>query len=917
MRNWATEVSMSAMAERHARALALFDELVELDAATRAARMQALRQDDAPLATELERMLAADAGAGGIIDDGLPRLASTLAADLAEEDADVAIEGRRVGPFELRQLLGRGGMGEVWLARRMEGDFSQDVALKLCRRGMGGEDMRRRFVQERRILAELSHPGIARFIDGGVGASGAPWFAMEYVAGASLTEFARDRHLDVRQRVALMAEVAEVVAYAQAHLVVHRDLKPSNILVDADGRVRLLDFGIAKLLQDDLDARETATGMRAMSPSYAAPEQVLGEPISTSTDVFALGVVLYELLTAALPHERSSASLEVLADSVRREAPLKPSVRLRQSDMTVAAALGTSEVNLQRFARTLAGELDTIVLTALRREPERRYASAAALADDLRRWLEGRTVAAQPDTASYRLRKFVGRNRIAVGSASGTLLALIVGFGTALWQAGEAREAARRADAEAESSERIANFALTMVREQYAYGRSSAQPRTPAQMLAASVDSARVALKDDDQARAVILGKLGELQSVVDTPARAESAVTEAMLLTRRLHGDNDVQTADMLVSLATVKEQGDQLADAEALLREALPIYRRLPGNERSQVMTRSRLASILRRTARVDEAIAELAAAREGAAVAYGIDHPNTIELIGNGAILLEQIDRLAEAEAAYRTTIAAYERIDNAFPRLANPLFNLGQLLGRIGHYAEARLSMQRALDIAERHSGAADPHRAVMVVRYAEFLRRIGDVEGAQALCNSIADVFQSRPAQQSRLLRLRAQLHADGKRHAEARVAFDAAGALLESASGDLRLERARAQLVRAEISILAQLWDEARAAAVSAHAQFNGLAQPPSDIRTELMRIDARLAMHEDDVQRAASLLDTAIATLAAVTGSETVEIAQLEHDLAEALDRLPLREAEAAKVRAASHARLLRLGVTPVWARS
>jgi hypothetical protein len=227
------------------------------------------------------------------------------------------------------------------------------------------------------------------------------------------------------------------------------------------------------------------------------------------------------------------------------------------------------------------------------------------------------------------------------------------------------------------------------------------------------------------------------------------------------------------------------------------------------------------------------------------------------------------------------------------------------------------MQRALDIAERHSGAADPHRAVMAVRYAEFLRRIGEADAALALCDSIAGALQSRPMQQSRLLRLRAQMLADADRHAEARDAFDAARVLLEGADGDLRDERARLQLALADASIRAGRWREARAAAVAAHAQFDGRARQPADIHAELMRIDARLAVHDDDVQGATNLLDSAIGTLTAVTGSDTVEIARLEFELAEVLDRIPLRTAEAGKLRAASHARLTRLGVTPAWARS
>ena len=905
---------MSAATDRLARALALFDELADLDASALALRLQTIRESDALLAQEVEKMLAADAGESGVIDRGLQPLASTLAAAAGQDAVADAAEGRRIGPFSLSHLLGRGGMGEVWLARRVDGDFSQDVALKLCRRGLAGDEMLRRFVQERRILADLSHPGIARFIDGGVGESGAPWFAMEYVVGLTLTEFARQRHLDVRQRVALLAEVAETVAYAQAHLVVHRDLKPSNILVDADGRVRLLDFGIAKLLQEDRDAGETATGMRAMSPSYAAPEQILGEPVSTATDVFALGVVLYELLTGALPHERAGTTLEILADSVRHEMPPKPSAHLRPAAADAGAVLGIAEGAMARFTRAVSGELDIIVLTALRREPERRYASAAELASDLRRWLDGRPVAAQADTAAYRIRKFVGRNRIAVGSAAGILLALIVGFGTALWQADVAREAARRADAEAESSERIADFALTMVREQYAYGRNTAEPRSPAQMLEASVDAARLSLKDDDQARAVILGKLGELQAVVDSPARAEPAVTEAMQLTRSIHGDGAGQTADILISLATVKEQGDQLGEAEALLREALPIYLGLPGYERAEVMTRSRLASILRRTGRVDEAIVELEAARKGAVIAYGAEHPSTIELGGNGAILLEQMDRLAQAEAGYRSTVAAYERIDKDFPRLANPLFNLGLLLGRTGHYEEAGRLMQRALDIAERQLGAADPHRAVMAIRYAEFLRRIGETESALAHCDSIGEALQSRPAQKSRLLRLRAQLLADQRRFDEAWRVFAEARSTLQRADGDIKGTRAALELALAEAAMSAGRWDAASAAAQAAHAQLDGDASVPSDSRIELMRIDARLALRGGDAQRAVELLATANETLAAITGAETVEVARLESELADALDRLPTRVQEAHSYRIASQGRLQRLGVDPVW---
>ena len=268
---------MTTPTERAARALELFDQLVDLQADECALRLAALRAIDSVLATEVSRMLQADAAGDGVIDLGLPAMAATVAGELAARAAEAEGEsGRRVGPFILGRLLGRGGMGEVWLAQRADGDFRQQVALKLLTRGMDSADMLRRFAQERRILADLSHANIARFIDGGVSEDGTSWYAMEYVDGQPITDYVRSQSLALRARVVLIADVAEAVAYAQNRLVVHRDLKPSNIMVDAGARVHLLDFGIAKLLAGDTQPSETATGSRAMSPAYAAPEQVLG-----------------------------------------------------------------------------------------------------------------------------------------------------------------------------------------------------------------------------------------------------------------------------------------------------------------------------------------------------------------------------------------------------------------------------------------------------------------------------------------------------------------------------------------------------------------------------------------------------------------------------------------------------------------
>ncbi len=389
---------MTWSAERWAQLSPHLDELLELEAPARDARLAELEEVDPGLAADLRRLLAEDAREAGVLDRGVARIAPTVLEGLSAAAAVPALpEGTRIGDYQLLRPLGRGGMGEVYLARRSTAGVEQQVALKLLKRGMDSDELLRRFVQERRILAQLNHPHIAGFLDGGVEPDGRPYFAMEFVDGVALTEFARSRALDLRARVGLLATVCDAVAYAHTQLVVHRDLKPSNILVDGNGQPRVLDFGIAKLLGDGAPS-DTATAARAMSPAYAAPEQILGEPIGTATDVYALGVVLFELLTGALPHDRSAASSAALALALVQETTTRPSQVLRQAPDRLAAVLGISTAHAARAARELSGDLDTIVLAALQREPQRRYGTAAALAEDLRRWLAGRPIAKRAPT---------------------------------------------------------------------------------------------------------------------------------------------------------------------------------------------------------------------------------------------------------------------------------------------------------------------------------------------------------------------------------------------------------------------------------------------------------------------------------------------------------------------------------------
>mgnify|MGYP001809707403 FL=1 len=700
------------------RALAQFDALVDLDPSAQAARLHALHDEDPALAEELTRLLRADATPHSVIDRGFREVAATLVDRVSEARASVAgAAGKRIGPFQLDRLLGRGGMGEVWLAKRHEGDFQQEVALKLLLRGIDGEDRVRRFVQERRILAELSHPAIARFIDGGFADDGTPWYAMERVDGLPLTEYARRNGLDVRARVALLADVAEAVAYAQNRLVVHRDLKPSNILVDAHGRVHLLDFGIAKLMQVDAGLNDTATGLRVMSPAYAAPEQILDEPISTATDVYALGVVLHELLTGSLPHQRESATLHSLAEHVRHETAERPSLRLRDTTRS-GLALGAAASTVTRFAREIAGELDTIVLAALRREPERRYATAAAFADDLRRWLSGRPVAAQLDTRRYRMRKFVARHRLAVGSASAVLLALIAGFGTALWQATVAQSQAQRAEREAAvarematRNERVKEFLISVFLQENPLRRDARGALTMAEAFEDALKRIDSEFADDPAMQGELLDDFGEIVSGRGDFARARGMFERALAIAERARGENDPAVAEALLNIAAANSGEGRVEANRPLAERAIRILQAgQPPDTAALANAHNALAVSLRNEGDMSAAILHT---QRALALAGGPQSAEPLVPVAlyNLATMLAEADRIDEAEPIARQAIAALERQQgvDAAP-LAIALTTLESVLEQRGDTAGVTRLTERRLAIARQHFSGDHPWKS---------------------------------------------------------------------------------------------------------------------------------------------------------------------------------------------------------------
>jgi serine/threonine protein kinase len=394
------------------------DELLELEAGARAARLAQVRAAQPALAADLATLLAEH---GALVEAHF----LDVPVAFAGADPDAALAGQAVGSYTLETRLGQGGMGSVWRARRSDGRFEGTVAVKLLNAALVGRAGGERFRREGSILARLTHDHIARLLDAGVLPTGQPYLVLEHVEGEHLDRYCDGRGLDVEARVRLFLDVVAAVAHAHASLVVHRDLKPSNVLVRADGQVKLLDFGIAKLLEDETQpgdaTRLTREGGWALTPAYAAPEQVTGGPVTTATDVYALGVLLYELLAGRHP---AGAALRSPADLVKAIVDTEP---LRLSDAVAAGpaegdeggAIGRPRrATPERWRRLLQGDLDTIVAKALKKRPAERYGSVTALADDLRRYLNHQPIGARPDTAAYRARKFARRHRIPVALAA-------------------------------------------------------------------------------------------------------------------------------------------------------------------------------------------------------------------------------------------------------------------------------------------------------------------------------------------------------------------------------------------------------------------------------------------------------------------------------------------------------------------
>lgn len=767
---------MNLSPEQWERVESLFEEALGRPAAEREAFAARAAADDDAVRAELLALIEAEATAGDFlstpVDVDVP--GGAPAASLAA--------GQRLGAWRIVEMLGGGGMGEVYRAERADGAFELAAALKVLRRGLDTEAVLRRTMRERRILAQLRHPGVVRLLDAGATEDGRPWLVMDLVEGQPIDAWCEARGASVPQILGLMATVCDVVHEAHRQLVVHRDLKPSNVLVDAEGAVRLLDFGIAGLMESDgtdVAPELTVAGSRPHTPEYAAPEQLAGEATGTPADVFALGGMLFRLLSGRPPRER------VRFAAPGRDGTGTPTLTAAVRDSTTFA----DERARAKRLKEVAGDLEWIVGQAMRSEPERRYRSAAELADDLRRTLDGRPVVARPESLGYVFGRFLRRNRVSAAFAAAALVALVAGLGMALWQAHEARLAAERADAERVRAERVRDFIVSVFREQDPFSRSGDEARTPKDLIGQAAARLDDELAGEPALRAELRDDLGQIQSNLGDIDTAARMVEQALEERRRQFGEHSSEFAESQQSLARIRSRQGLRNEAEQLARASLSTYRALGlGDTVDAARSRRQLAiAIAYGMGAPDEALKLEVEAQRIFEANLGIDSTEAIETLYQRGQMFEQTRQDAEAEPLLREAMRRLERSrGDRSVHLWRPLFVLGVIAKRDGRFGESEALYQRAIALLRQHFGEKHDDLANCLVRLADLYGDMGRWDDADtAYRQAEAALAPGRDDQRQSLLLNRGQmlLHRPG-READAERDLAEAYALKRKLVGD-------------------------------------------------------------------------------------------------------------------------------------
>ncbi|MCA9736519.1 MAG: serine/threonine protein kinase [Gemmatimonadetes bacterium] len=730
----------------------VFLDALELSPAERAPFLDGACGADAELRREVESLLDAGATADPLLDATLDDLVLLVEEDPARGPS----APERAGPYAVLEELGRGGMGIVYRARRADGQYEREVALKIVHVAGDSVEVARRFRQERQILASLEHPSIARLYDAGATADGRPFLAMELVRGEPIHHHADRLRMSVDARLRLFEQVVAAVDFAHRKLVIHRDLKPSNVLVSEQGEVKLLDFGIAKLLEADStettrDEPVTRADQRLLTPEYASPEQQRGEPLSTASDVYSLGIMLHQLLVGTRP-----------------TGPGLPAPSTVQDTASAADVRGTTAARLRR---QLKGELDTIVLKALRPEPDARYPSAAALLDDLVRYRTGLPLSARPPSWAYRARKFVGRNRLAVAAATAAMLGLLGGLTAAVHQARIARQ-------ERDLAQSVSGFLVNLFSSANPLQASperldtlrinaflaravdrldtdlGSQPELRARMqlllgsvheglglyepaqslLTAALEGYRTLEGDDGAEVAAALGELGKTLHSAGRFGEAEQRYREALERTRERLGERSPELARLRTQYAGLLLSQDRLPQAESVLVSALDVRRDLLA-ERSIPMASdlNLLAALQYRQGRVEESVGTMVQAHDMMRDLVGANHATTAVFAQNLGLVLYRLERNEEAEPLLREAITGMRAaLGPDHPNVGPALKTLANVVNALGRWDEADSLFVEALAFSRRVMGPVHPDVSTTLHDHGGNLMQRGELERALPL-----------------------------------------------------------------------------------------------------------------------------------------------------------------------------------------
>jgi eukaryotic-like serine/threonine-protein kinase len=669
-------------------------------------------------------------------------------------EATAGLEGQRLGPYRIERKLGTGGMGDVYLAERADDEYQQRVAIKLVRAGVYSAQIQSRLRMERQILARLEHPNIARLLDGGRAPDGTPYLVMEYVDGEPIDSYCDRRRLDLNARLALVRTICSAVHYAHQNLIVHRDLKPNNILITNDGVPKLLDFGIAKLLDTRQSLHTLAVthmDYRVLTPAHASPEQVRGDVITTASDIYVLGVLLYELLTGRRPFQLAGSRITDLERIICEQEPLPPSAMVDKTEQEapdlandIAACRSTTP---GRLKRELLGDLDNIVLMSMRKDATRRYRSAEHLAIDLERQAHREPVAATRDTWLYRTRKFIGRHALAVSAAA---LAIVLLAAFAVVTLLQAQRIARERDiaaVERTRAEQVSSFLVELF-ELSDPSKSRGNQVTARELLDIGARRVGAGLTDQPETRATLLGTIGRVygslglyndaialqREALESRRRlfgpkhpevavamaalgdalreqgdfaaAESNLTEALAMQRESLGARAVEVGPTLMALGQLARQRGSLDIADRFFAEGIDIYRQHGMLQRSEAASMfNDLAGLSLQRGQYDRAAQLYKTALDIDRTALGQDHPQVAMHIQNLALTLQQQGKLAEAAPLYEESTALLQRVLGPnHPHALDALANYGGFLRRSGQLARAETVLR---DVLERNTAARGP------------------------------------------------------------------------------------------------------------------------------------------------------------------------------------------------------------------